>query len=689
MSSRKQDPDLSPLQDKYEIVGEVGGRDHIKTYVGKRKEDGRDVLITVMAAAPDVAAGKAIAQFAADANLLATLSHPNVPQVIEGRWIGDDAFALVSDRIQGTTLADLLKGDRIPNPRIADILGDVDGVLEWARGERLSHRGVTPDGITIERGSNKVFVALSPTDAPKTNRPDARDDARTIGALALAMLTARPMATAPDGSLANMRPDLPQRVVDATEKVAACTMNDEQPNISAYLASVAMADAIKEGELEVARVDAEFRAQMKAEREKWEAEQQACQMANDAQVQKFGEERAEYERRAAKEREQLAAARAEIDKRRVEVQQARAELDQARADFKQKRSELEARVKEIDRHAKDLEKHKRDLEKHSREFEKRKLDLEKRNRALTDAAALAAATGAARASETSMDSLKARLTQPMTRIDESRRPTETFDVVRETTRPTVPVVPIADDDVSAQEFAAAEADVPEMIAAEEIAGGIENVEDVHEPWTPIEEAEPWAVPLVINEPVAGIAYEAAALPEPDEKGGRPRWMVPVGIAAFVLLLVGAAYGINRHNGVSATPATVATLANTGALRTPDTAAIPSAAVADSAAGTIASPGLADSAVFTAIRDSIVRADAERRVARQAKLVADEAAAAKQRAARFVTDSTGQKWSTVPPPPMDSVARAAAKKDSTVKKDTTVKVKPDTLVRPDTGSYHRR
>jgi hypothetical protein len=660
MSSTQEKLDLSPLEDTYDIVGEVGGRDHTKSYVGKRKEDGGDVLITVMIAAADVAEGKAIAQFAADANLLTTLSHPNVPHVIEGRWIGDDAFALVSDRIQGTTLAELLKGDRISNPRIADILGNVDGVLEWARGERLSHRGVTPDGITIERGTNKVFVALSPTDAPKTNRPDARDDARTIGALAMAMLTAKPMADDHDGTLANMRPDLPQRVVDATEKVAACTMNDERPNISAYLASLAMADAIKEGELEVARVDAEFRAQMKAEREKWEAEQHASQMASEAQVQKFGEERSEYERRAAKEREQLATARAEIDKRRAEVQQGRVELDQARADFKQKKSDLEARVKEIDRHAKDLEKQKRELEKHSRDLEKRKLDLERRNRELAEAAA----ANATHASETSMDSLKARLTQPMLRTDETSR------------------------EVTQQEFAAAEADVPEMIAAEEIAGGIEGVEDVHEPWTPIEETEPWAVPLDTDEPVAGIAYEAAALPEPAKKDGRPRWMVPAGMAAFVVLLVATTYGVNRHNSVSASPTAVAALASAGAFRRPDTAAIPSAAVTDSAAGTIAPMALADSAVFTAIRDSILQADAERRAARQAKLATDEAAAARQRAALTVTDSTGQKWSTVPLPPIDSAPRAA-KKGSAVKKDTTVKARPDTLVRPDTGSYRRR
>src|SRR6185437_12406840 len=134
MSSTPEKPDLTPLNDTYEIVGELGGRDHIRSYVGRRTADGRDVLISVMRAAAEVAEGKAIAQFAADAKLLTTLSHPNVPQVIEGRWISDDTLALVSERIHGTTLTETLAGDRIPNPRIADILSDVDGVLEWARG---------------------------------------------------------------------------------------------------------------------------------------------------------------------------------------------------------------------------------------------------------------------------------------------------------------------------------------------------------------------------------------------------------------------------------------------------------------------------------------------------------------------------------------------------------------------------
>jgi hypothetical protein len=628
MSSTQEKPlDLSGLADRYEIVGEYAALGRNRRYPARRKEDGRDVLITVLRAAPDVAQGKAIAQFAADANLMATLSHPNVPAVVEGRWIGEDAFALVTDRIQGATLAELLKGERLTKPRIADILGDVDGVLEWARGERLSHRAVTPDSIWVERGTNRAFVTLSPTDAPKTNRPDARDDARTIGTLAMAMLTAKPMADDHDGTLINMRPDLPQRVVDATEKLAACTINDETPNISAYLAALAMADAIKEGEVEVARVEAEFRAQMQAEREKWEAEQHACQLANEAQAKKFAEERAEYERRSAKEREQLAAARSEVDKRREEVQQARAELDQARAEYKRKKSDIEAREKQLGRHISDLEKQKRALER-------RAAELEVRNQELKDLAALAAAAA---------------------------------PVVPEHERVTMPLPAFTEDEVVSE---------PEQDPVEVMQEAVAAEEEV-KAWTPIETAEPWAVPLETDEPVGAIKYEAAAIPEPPKRESRrPAWVIPAGIAGVVLLLGGLAWGVRSDD---TTPSTLASLPVATVVKTQP------ALRADSAAGTIVP--VSDSVVFNAIRDSIIAADEARRL-RRARAAAAAAEAERERAAaRTWTDANGTVWSYDPPPPVTAVKPDTIKPvvppigPVTPAKPDSLKPKPDTIAKP--------
>jgi hypothetical protein len=598
MSSTPEKPlDLSALTDKYEVVGEYAALGQSRRYPGRRRQDGRDVLITVLRAAPEVAQGKAIAQYAADANLMAGLTHPSVPQVLEGRWIGDDAFAIVTDRVQGTTLAELLKGERLTKPRIADILTDVDSVLEWARNERLSHRGVTPDSIWVERGTNRVFVTLGPTDAPKTNRPDPRDDARTIGTLALAMLTAKPMADDHDGTLINMRPDLPQRVADATEKLTACTINDETPNISAYLASLAMADAIKEGELEVARVEAEFRAQMKAEREKWEAEQLECRLANEDQAKKFAEERAEYERRSAKEKEQLATARAEVDKRRAEVQEARAELDNARAVYKEKKAALEARSKQVDKHMAELEKQKRALERRAAELEQRNLELQQ--------FAALAASGAA-------DDIAQRPTMEVKPVEDEE------DVVDEP----------AQDDIAVMQ---------EAVEAEEEVKG----------WTPIETEEPWAIPLDTDEPVREIQYQAAAVPEPERKG-RPAWMIPAGIAGAVLLIGGAAFAVSRSGNDSPVVAT----ASAPSPRTTASVSAP-AMRTDSAGGTIAP--VSDSAVFYAIRDSIVAADEARRIRRQraAEVAAAEAAAERERrpAARTFTDSTGTVWLIDQPPPV--------------------------------------
>lgn len=661
MSSTQDKPlDITPLADKYDIAGEYSAQGHNRLYPARRKEDGRDVLVTVMRAAADVAQGKAIAQFAADANLLTTLTHPNVPRVLEGRWIGDDAFALVTERVQGTTLADLLKGERLTNPRIADILGDVDGVLEWARGERLSHRNVTPDGITIERGTNRTYVSLSPTDAPKTNRPDERDDARTIGTLALAMLTARPMADDHDGTLINMRPDLPQRVIDATEKVATSSINDELPDVTAYLAALAMADAIKEGEVEVARVEAEFRALMKAEREKWEDEQNASQLAHEEQARKFAEERAEYERRAAKEKEQLATARGEVDKRRIEVQEARAELDQARAVYKQKKSEIEARAKQLDKHMSELEKQKRSLEKRTKQLERRAADLEERNKELQALTALAASAAPAavdaqgNASPTSMEGLLERLKH-----------------AGEADRTTQPMSVVDDDDVE-------DIDEPRQDAVEVMAEAVAAEEEVAA-WTPIEAAEPWTVPLDTDEPVRAITYEAAALPEPEKKAGRPAWMVPAAIAGVVVLLAGTAYGISRRESSSQAAGSVVATTPTAAVVRPDTAAQPSgiAVPTDSAAGALAP--LSDSTRFIAIRDSIAAADAARRVRRE-RAAADAAVEAQRRRAQTVTDSNGTVWSLIPPDSLDRLRRA----DSVAKarRDSIARIRPDTLVRRD-------
>ena len=97
MSELKSAPVLGALGERYEIVGELRGHARAQLYLARRREDGADVMITVVSAA---AAGEnnALAHFASDAGALTGLSHPRVPRILEGLWIGSDSFAVVSER---------------------------------------------------------------------------------------------------------------------------------------------------------------------------------------------------------------------------------------------------------------------------------------------------------------------------------------------------------------------------------------------------------------------------------------------------------------------------------------------------------------------------------------------------------------------------------------------------------------
>ena len=141
--------DPKALNDEYEILGELCGRDDATCYLGRRKSDGRDVTIMTFRT-PEGDAGSALAQLASDAHLLGSLTHPSVAPVIEGRWLGNDGYALVTDRVEAPTLAELIsREERLPFQRAAAILEEINAVLGWARANGVVHRLVTPDTVHV------------------------------------------------------------------------------------------------------------------------------------------------------------------------------------------------------------------------------------------------------------------------------------------------------------------------------------------------------------------------------------------------------------------------------------------------------------------------------------------------------------------------------------------------------------
>ena len=221
---------LSELEGDYQVLTELHRTANSRSYLARHLKLNRDVTITVVRAAGDRSSLK---RFADDVARMKSTRHANVIPVIEGRWLGNDAFAVVRARVRGSTLDQLVSAvGPLPLPRIAATLGDVRSALDWARTSGITNRTIAPDAMIFQQGSGRVLLPLDPTSAPVT---DACDDTRTIGRLAWEMLAGRPFTNASASSLGAMRPDLSSSVVAETEAMVRCTRGAPR-DVSAYLA---------------------------------------------------------------------------------------------------------------------------------------------------------------------------------------------------------------------------------------------------------------------------------------------------------------------------------------------------------------------------------------------------------------------------------------------------------------------
>lgn len=322
----KQTLDLSPLAPDYDIVGELDDAAESRTYIAtrrgdanKRRDDQTAVLITVVGT-PEGDEANALSHLAADTKLLMYTPHRRLVPVLDGRWLGDDAFAVVTQRLTDPSLAQrLATAETFTNPRIAAILREVNGLLEWAREQNIVHRAISPSRVFLEPKTDRVRVAFAIAPIRRLHRSDARDDARTIARLAVAMLTGYEDPRSYEGqTLAQLRPDLPARLAEATAELLDEKPSDVMPDVAAYIALIGMADPVAAGEAERERIRAEILEEQRAEREKLAGERAAFEQKMAEERASFertmAEERASFERTMTTEREQLAREREELQR---------------------------------------------------------------------------------------------------------------------------------------------------------------------------------------------------------------------------------------------------------------------------------------------------------------------------------------------------------------------------------------
>lgn len=365
--STKDPLNLDALATDYDVLGELSGRDDARTFLGKRKSDDVGVLITVSGNPPDDA-GNALSHLAADANLLASRSHRNVLRVLEGRWVGTDAFAVVTTRTSAPTLEELLtrRDEEFGFPRIAAILRQINAALEWSRSQKVVHRSPRLDTIFVEPGSDNVSVAFTVTPLAGDGVPGAEEDGATIVRVARAMLTRSPIAPEREKRpLAELRPGLPARVLEQTDALLNPAAVSAPLDVTEYIAAIAMSEELKRGEVELERVMAEMSEEQRTTREQLAAERQAHESDLAEQARVFAKEKEDFTR--AFEREKETATRA-LER----------EKDSFTRSLAKEREELHrALAKERDEHQRTLAREQARLAKEREQFTRERASFER------------------------------------------------------------------------------------------------------------------------------------------------------------------------------------------------------------------------------------------------------------------------------------------------------------------------
>lgn len=344
--------ELEQLGASYEIIGELAGRDDARTFIGKRKDDGRDVLVAVTHA-PAGDEGNALSHLATDVKRLAGLSHRNLLPIVDGQWLNGETLAVVTQRVYFPTLQEMLtrRDEEFSFPRVAVILQEINGVLEWARAQKIVHRAVGLDTVFVEPGSDRVLVAFAVRPLPLAGMPGVEEDAKTIATLARAMLTRSPAdAERARLPLAEARPGLSTRLIEQTEALLQGSA-DPTPDVNGYIATIAMADVLKRSETECEATTRKLLEEERVARETLESERQATERAAAEQARLFQKERDEFAREKekilrelAKERETVAKERQALARERAEHAQDRAALLAEREDHKRWAQEVEAKL---------------------------------------------------------------------------------------------------------------------------------------------------------------------------------------------------------------------------------------------------------------------------------------------------------------------------------------------------------
>jgi serine/threonine protein kinase len=215
-----------------------------------------------------------VTRFQREARVAARLEHPNIVPIYD---IGqaDGVFYIAMRLVPGSSLADIIASDgALPLDRVRHLLSQVASALDYAHRQGVVHRDVKPSNMLVEDDdqlSLADFGIARATDASRVTRfgvlvgtprfmapeqvqgldVDYRADLYSLGVVAYLMLTGRVPFEAdsvvtllhkhvyePPPSARLSRPDLPENVDGALERMLAKQPGERYPTAAAFVTAL-------------------------------------------------------------------------------------------------------------------------------------------------------------------------------------------------------------------------------------------------------------------------------------------------------------------------------------------------------------------------------------------------------------------------------------------------------------------
>lgn len=143
--------------DRYFIIRRLGRGGFGQVFLAKDTEQDRLVAIKV-SKAPCVISPHCREMFLREARTAAAFEHPNIVRVYDFRDTDDGQGLVVMEFIEGRTLSELIKSDRVAPSTAARLAADVAEALDYAHQRGVLHRDVKPGNILLDH-NNKPYLA--------------------------------------------------------------------------------------------------------------------------------------------------------------------------------------------------------------------------------------------------------------------------------------------------------------------------------------------------------------------------------------------------------------------------------------------------------------------------------------------------------------------------------------------------